>query len=96
MPDLERKLAQRRQARRRSQLVSVGGVLVALAFLVPRPLHAAAAEMAPGVLRSAASIATDVFRAGFFVGIGCAVIGALRNRRWRREAEAMKADLPQP
>ncbi len=95
MSDLERKFAQRRLARRRSQLVPAGWLLVALAVVVPRPLQSAAADMAPGVLRSAAFIATDLFRAGFFVGIGCGIAGTLRNRRWRREAEAMKADLPQ-
>ena len=40
-----------------------------------------------------AFIATDFFRASFFAGIACLLIGWLRNRRWKREAER-KADSP--
>jgi hypothetical protein len=67
-------------------------VLVALAILVPRPLSAAATQMS-GVARSLAFLATDVFRAGFFIGIACCAIGALRNRRWKREAKAAERGM---
>jgi hypothetical protein len=86
----------RRQAARRSRLVPVGAALVALAYIAPLPLSRAAMEMG-GLARSLALIATDVFRAGFFIGIACLVIGGLRNRRWRREAkEADRAAAPSP
>lgn len=35
-------------------------------------------------------LATDAFRLCFFVGVTLLIIGALRNRRWKREAEAAR------
>jgi uncharacterized membrane protein len=93
---LQKTFEARRLARRRSRLVPCGAVLVALAFLVPRPLSSAATEMS-GVARSIAFVAADVFRAAFFIGIACWIGGALRNRRWTREAKAAeRAAAPQP
>ncbi len=92
---LQQTIEARRLARRRSQLVPWGAVLVALAFLIPRPLSTAATHMT-GLARSLAFIAADLFRAGFFIGICCWVIGSLRNRRWKREAKAAERAAPLP
>jgi hypothetical protein len=79
--------SQRPVAKRRSKLVPAGAVLVGLAFLVPVPLDRAARQMAPGLGRAVAFIATDVFRLCFFAGIACLLVGWLRNRKLKREAE---------
>jgi hypothetical protein len=92
---LQQTFEARRLARRRSLLVPWGAVLVALAFLLPRPLSAAATQMS-GLGRNLAFIATDIFRAGFFIGIACLVIGSLRNRRWKLEAKAAYAGSARP
>lgn len=91
--ELQERIELQRLSRRRSQLVPWGAVLVALAFVVPLPLSAAAAEM-HGVARSVAFIATDLFRAAFFVGVAFLIIGMLRNRRWKREAAAAQRTPP--
>jgi hypothetical protein len=78
---------------RRSRLLLVGTVLVLMAVVIPRPLMTLAEQTPPGLLRPIALIFTDVFRLCFFAGLGCWIIGALRNRRWRKEAEAPKAEL---
>ncbi len=86
---LKERIELQRLSRRRSQLVSWGAVLVALAFVAPRPLSAVAAQM-QGMARSLTFIAADLFRAAFFVGVAFLIIGRLRNRRWKREAAAAR------
>jgi hypothetical protein len=78
------------QAPRKSKLIVVGLFLLAAALLLPQPLTRAshaAAEYGPRVVLA---ILSDVFRACFFVAIGCFAIGALRNRRWRKESTLQK------
>jgi len=65
---------------KRSVLLPLGAVLIVLGFTVPRPLTEAAKGMSLGPLRSIAFIGTDVFRLCFFAGVGCVIIGALRNQ----------------
>ena len=90
---LQERIDLQRLSRRRSRLVPWGAVLIALAFVMPRPLTAAAAEL-NGVARSVTFLATDLFRAAFFVGVACLIIGGLRNRRWKREAAAAQRAAP--
>jgi hypothetical protein len=63
-----------------SVLLPLGIALMVLGLLVPRPLGAAAQGMEPG-LKSIALILTDVFSVGFFGGVGCLIIGILRNKK---------------
>jgi hypothetical protein len=77
----------RRNAPRRSVLVPWGGVLVLLALFAPRRIQSMAEAMDAGGLRSLLFIMTDVFRLAFFVGVAFLIIGVLRNRRYKREAE---------
>lgn len=89
MPELEQGWSEvRRKARRRSQLVPWGGVLILLALFVPRRIQSMAEAMDAGGARSLLFVMTDVFRLAFFAGIACLIIGVLRNRRYKREAEA--------
>jgi hypothetical protein len=71
----------------RSRLVPVGVVLLLLGLLIPRPLDTMAQQMPDDGLKGLAFILTDVFRLCFFVGVACWIIGALRNRRWKKSAE---------
>jgi hypothetical protein len=84
--------SERAVAKRRSQLVPAGAVLIGLSLLVPQPLDQAAKQMAPGLGRAVAFIATDVFRAFFFAGIACLLIGWLRNRKLKGKAERNRVD----
>ena len=61
-------------------------------FGASRALMEVARSMDPGFLRALAFVMTDVLRAAFLAGFGCLIIGALRNRRWAKEAAA----APQP
>jgi len=70
---------------KKSALVPIGIILILLAIVAPRPLMRAAQSMQPGTLRSVCFIATDLFRLCFFAGIGCAIIGALRNRKLKQK-----------
>ena len=76
---------------RKSKLIVVGLVFLAASILLPGSFNRAsqaAAEYGPRVFFA---ILADSFRACFFVAIGCLIIGALRNRRWRKEVELHKA-----
>jgi hypothetical protein len=72
----------------RSRLVSVGKVL-APASLVLSIMFAVARKGVAGVgVRFALAFVSDLFLVCFFAGLGCLIIGALRDRRWRRSASA--------
>jgi hypothetical protein len=72
-------------APKKSNLVPVGVLLILLGIMVPRPLTHAAQSMEIGTLRSVSFIATDLFRLCFFVGIVCAIVGSLRNRKLKKD-----------
>lgn len=92
---LQQRIEARRLARRRSQLVPWGGLLIALGLFVPIPLTSAARQMS-GAARGLGLIATDLFRLGFFIGVALLIIGSLRNRRWKRQAKAAEQAALQP
>jgi len=66
-------------------LLPLGILLLLLGLLLPRPLSKAAGDMEVGLLRSAALVSADFFRLCAFTGIGCALIGVLRNRKHIRQ-----------
>jgi len=72
-------------APKKSILVPLGVFLILLGLVAPLPLAPAAQSMPPGTLRSVSLLAINLFRLGFFVGVGCAIIGALRNRKLKLE-----------
>ncbi len=69
-----------------SKLVPVGQVLV-LVSLGSSFVWRIAQRLEEGTLRGLAFIFTDLLRLAFFVGVTCWIIGALRNRRWKKEAQ---------
>ena len=76
---------------RKSKLIVAGVIFLAAAILLPRPL-AQASNAAPDYgSRVLLAILSDIFAACFFVSIGCFIIGGMRNRRWRKEAELQKS-----
>ena len=79
---------------RKSKLIIVGFVFLAASILLPGSFSRASQAAAQYGPRVILAILSDSFRACFFVAIGCFIIGAMRNRRWRKEAELQKA-LPQ-
>jgi len=50
-----------------------------------------AAPLPEGELKFAAFIMIDLFRTCFFAGIACLIIGALRNRK-RKKQQKLEAD----
>ena len=75
-------------AAKKSQLSNVGIVLLVLGLVVPRPLNALAQQLGQGLLAAILFLGTDVFRLCFFVGVTLLIVGGLRSRRWKKEAEA--------
>jgi hypothetical protein len=74
-------------APRRSKLVVAGIVLIAASFLLPQAVFRMASQIQAYGPRLAITILGDSLLACFFVGLGVLIIGALRNRRWRIEAQ---------
>jgi hypothetical protein len=72
-----------------SRLVPVGIVLILLGLFVPQSLDQIARSISPGALRAFSFIATDLFRVGFFIGIACTIIGALRNRKLKQQQQSI-------
>src|SRR5437773_4049336 len=70
---------------KKSVLLPLGILLILLGIFVPRPLTQAAQSMQPGTLRSVSFLATDLFRLCFFAGVGCAIIGARRNSKLKKQ-----------
>jgi len=70
-----------RNVSKKSILLPLGIVLILLGLLAPRPLSEVARSMEPGMLRSIATISTDVLRLCFFGGVVCVIIGVLRSRK---------------
>lgn len=69
----------------KSTLVPIGILFIVVGFLGRQPLAKAAASMQPGGLREILLlIATDGLTLLFFVGLTCALLGWLRNRRPKR------------
>ena len=75
-------------APKKSILVPLGVLLILLGLVVPLPLAPAAQSMQPSTLRSVSFLAINLFRLCFFVGVGCAIIGALRNRKLKQAPPA--------
>lgn len=73
-----------------SKLIVPGGVLVVMGPVIPRPLNEVAHQMSNQRVAAVLFLGTDAFRLCFFVGVTLLIIGSLRNRRWRREAEAAR------
>lgn len=60
------------------------GLLIA-GLVVPRPLDLVAQQMPLRTVRALLFLGTDLFRLCFFAGLALLIIGALRNRRARRQ-----------
>jgi predicted tellurium resistance membrane protein TerC len=75
---------------KKSILVPFGVLLILFGIVVPLPLAPAAQSMQPGTLRSVSFLAINLFRLCFFVGVGCAIIGARRNRKRKQEPPESK------
>ncbi|HEY4283180.1 MAG TPA: hypothetical protein VGM62_08950 [Chthoniobacterales bacterium] len=75
---------------RKSILVPLGVFLILLGLVMPLPLSPAAESMPPGTLRSVSFLAINLFRLCFFVGVGCVIIGVLRNRKLKQEPPESK------
>ena len=81
---------------KKSKLLPVGLILIALGLLAPVPIEMVAhgiesmgetdgpASMFIGLLM----IGADLLRLLFFAGVACVIIGALRNHRSRRQSGA--------
>jgi len=74
-------------APRRSKLVRAGLVLLIASFLLPQVVFRMANRIQAYGPRLAVTILGDSLVACFFVGLGVLVIGLLRNRRWRIDAQ---------
>ena len=74
------------EAPRKSKLILVGLVFLAASMFLPGSFGRWADQATSYNARLLFAILSDVFRACFFVALGCLIIGALRNRRWRKEA----------
>jgi hypothetical protein len=70
---------------KKSVLLPLGILLILLGIVTPRPLAQAASGMEPGTLRSVMFLFTDVLRLSFFAGVGCIIIGILRNRKLKQQ-----------
>jgi len=66
---------------KKSKLVKIGILLILAAVLVPMLLRKVLPSIEPSSLPE---ILIDLFRLSFFVGVGCVVIGSLRNRKARK------------
>jgi predicted tellurium resistance membrane protein TerC len=75
---------------KKSILVPLGTLLILLGIVAPLPLTPAAQSMQPGTSRSVSFLAVNLFRLCFFVGVGCAIIGARRNRKMKQEPTESK------
>ena len=75
---------------RKSKLILVGLAFLAASVLLPGTVGRWSAEATDYNTRLALAILSDLLRACFFVAIGCLIIGALRNRRWRKETQGAK------
>jgi hypothetical protein len=73
---------------RRSRLVPLGVALVLLQLVAPGLLRAELSRAEEPLLRAILFLAQDFFRLGALVGVGLWIIGALRNRRWKKESTA--------
>jgi hypothetical protein len=76
---------------RKAKLITVGLVLLAVSLFLPVPFTHWANRATTDSARLAFAILADTFRACFFVALACLIIGALRNRRWRKEAERARS-----
>jgi hypothetical protein len=79
---------------RRSRLVPLGVTLVVLELLAPAALGVLLAAASHPLWRSALYVLQDFLRVGFFVGVACWTIGAMRNRRWKQQAQGSGSSLP--
>ncbi len=70
---------------RKSILVNVGVLLFLLGVFVPPRLQRVIPTLEQGVLRSVCLLATDLFISFIFIGVGCFLIGQLRNRRFKKQ-----------
>lgn len=66
----------------RSPLVRLGQALLIAGFL-PGLFADFTRNLAEGPMRGALQVASDLLRLCFFAGVGCILIGWLRNRRAR-------------
>ena len=71
---------------KKSQLVPAGLIFIVLAVVGAGPIAQNARGLEPGTLRGVLLITSDLVRLLFFVGIGCLIIGALRNRKAKAAA----------
>lgn len=71
-------------APKKSILVPLGVLLILAGLVGPLPLT----PLPPATPSSGASLAINLFRLCLLVGIVCAIIGALRNRKLKARAAA--------
>lgn len=64
----------------KSKLTATGIILIILSFL-SKPTAHLAQSISEDTIKALVLISTDVLRACFFIGIGCVIIGAIRNRK---------------
>ena len=69
----------------KSKLVPVGIVLILLGMFLPKAISNITQLMDTSTLKSIMLISTDLFRLCFFIGVICAIIGGLRNRKMKKQ-----------
>ena len=72
---------------KKSSVLPLGVFLMLLGVVGPGLLRAMIPTMQPGVLRSLASLSTDLVVLGLFLGIGFVLVGNRRNKKWEKESE---------
>jgi hypothetical protein len=65
--------------------VPVSIFLLGVAVLLPGPMFKLSEKANTPAGKLVFALLGDLFAACFFAALACAIIGALRNRRWRKE-----------
>jgi hypothetical protein len=84
---------------KRSKLLPIGIVMIAVGLLAPMPVEMIARSIQPHdgtsalvqLISGTLLIGSDLLRVLFFAGIACAVIGTLRNRKERNASSRKTA-----
>jgi hypothetical protein len=79
---------------RRSRLVHLGVTLIVLQLLAPPAVGVLLAAASHPLWKSALYVLQDLIRVGFFVGVACWTVGAMRNRRWKQEMQGLGSTPP--
>ena len=79
---------------KKSILLPIGIVLIIIGLFVPGKVWDVATQMRPGTVKALLFISTDLFRLGFFAGIGMTIIGIMRNGKKRSASVAGSQQNP--